>query len=375
MTKVQYVTSLEQVAGLTPAERDQLRNVSKRFAFRSNTYYLSLIDWNDPEDPIRRIIIPDHHELDPWGILDASCEGMYTVAPGLEHKYQFTAVLLANNLCGGFCRFCFRKRLFMNDNAEATRDIGPALDYIRSHPQISNVLVTGGDPLLLSTAKLRSMLSQLRAIDHVRIIRIGSKIPAFNPHRILNDPDLVETLGEFSTPERRVYLMAHFNHPRELTEPALQVIERMLAAGIIVCNQTPLLKGVNSSPEVLGDLLNQLSYAGAAPYYVFQVRPTLGNSCFVLPLEEAYCVFEQAKMRCSGLAKRARLVMSHATGKIEVVGMDAQHVYFRYHRAADPVENSRFLTCRRNPAAYWFDDYDEVVSESLVAPAVVPALN
>ncbi|NLE74675.1 MAG: KamA family radical SAM protein, partial [Actinobacteria bacterium] len=298
-------------------------------------------------------------------------EGMYMVAPGLEHKYQFTAVLLANNVCGGFCRFCFRKRLFMNDNDEVARDVGPALDYIRNHPQISNVLVTGGDPLLLSTARLRFLLSELRAIDHVRIIRIGSKMPAFNPYRILNDPDLVKTLGEFSTPERRVYLMAHFNHPRELTEPALEVIKQMLTAGIIVCNQTPLLRGVNASPEILGDLLNRLSYVGAAPYYVFQVRPTLGNSYFVLPVEEAYLVFEQAKMLCSGLAKRARLVMSHVTGKIEVVGMDAKHVHFRYHQAADPAENSRFLTYRRNPSAYWFDDYTEAVSESLVASACV----
>ncbi len=375
MTKVRYVTRLDQVAGLSMAERKRLQEVSRRFAFRANTYYLGLINWEDPEDPIRRIIIPHTDELSPWGMLDASCESAYTVAPGLEHKYEFTVVLLANNLCGGFCRFCFRKRLFMNDNEEVVRDIGPALEYIRSHPRVTNVLVTGGDPLLLSTAKVRSILTQLRSIDHVRVIRFGSKMPAFNPYRFLDDPGLIDTLGEFSHPERRVYLMAHFNHPRELTPPALEVIDRLLKAGVIVCNQTPLLKGINGTPEVLAELLNRLSYAGAAPYYVFQVRPTLGNSPFALPLEEAYHVFERAKMKCSGIAKRARLVMSHATGKIEVVGIDAEHVYFRYHRAADPAQKSRFLACRRNPGAYWFDDYGEAISDVLVARVAEPVMS
>ncbi len=128
------------------------------------------------------------------------------------------------------------------------------------------------------------------------------------------------------------------------------MIDRLLKAGVIVCNQTPLLKGINGTPEVLAELLNRLSYAGAAPYYVFQVRPTLGNSPFALPLEEAYHVFERAKMKCSGIAKRARLVMSHATGKIEVVGIDAEHVYFRYHRAAaDPAQKSRFQRAAETP--------------------------
>lgn len=375
MAKVHYLTRLEQVEGMAPDERRRLQEVSRKFAFRSNTYYLGLIDWSDPDDPIKRIIIPSADELTPWGLLDASCESLYSVCPGLEHKYEFTVVLLANNLCGGFCRFCFRKRLFMRGNEEMIRDIGPALEYIRSHPKVSNVLVTGGDPLLLSTAKVRSILERLRAVDHVRIIRIGSKMPAFNPYRFLDDPALIDTLGAYSRPDRRVYLMAHFNHPRELTAPALEVIDRLLKAGVVVCNQTPMLNRINADPEVMGELLNQLSYAGAAPYYVFQVRPTLGNSPYVVPLEEAYEIFERAKMHCSGLAKRARFVMSHATGKIEVVGLDAERVYFRYHRAADPAHKSRFVVCRRNPTAYWFDDYSEVVSDYLLTKVPESVLN
>jgi KamA family protein len=361
LTKVQYVTRLDSIPSLPEDVRESIRPVCERFAFRSNSYYLSLIDWSDPDDPIRKIVIPGKRELDDWGKLDASEESLYTVAPGLEHKYKFTAILLVNDLCGGFCRFCFRKRLFMDGNDEVVRNVEPGLEYIREHSELNNILLTGGDPLLLSTKRLRHIISELRKIEHVQIIRIGSKMLAFNPYRILNDPELVNLLAEYSLPEKRIYVMCHFNHPRELTDVAIEAADRLLKAGVILCNQTPLIAGVNNDPVVLGDLFNKLSYAGITPYYVFQMRPTLGNEPFAVPLEEAFMTFEKAKMRCSGLAKRARLVMSHMTGKIEAIGMDEEHIYLRYHRAAQPSEKSRFLVCRRNPEAYWLDDYTEIV--------------
>ena len=360
MAKVRFVTRLDQVEGLPSGERPDLERVSNVFPFRSNTYYLGLIDWSDANDPIRRIIIPSLEELVPFGRLDASFEGLYAVAPSLEHKYADTAVLLANDLCGGFCRFCFRKRLFMEGNAEVVRDLEPALAYIRRHSEIRNVLVTGGDPLLLSTSRLRFIMASLRENDHVRITRIGSQMPAFNPHRIIDDPGLVELLGEFSTPQARVYLMTQFNHPRELTEEALSAIDSVLKAGVLVCNQTPLLRGVNSNPRVLAELLDSLAAVGAAPYYIFQVRPTVGNAGFGLPLEESYRVVQQATEHCSGLAKRVRLVMSHASGKVELVGLDAERIYLKYHRAARQADQSRFFSLCRNPDAHWLDEYEEL---------------
>ncbi|GAB4257168.1 MAG: KamA family radical SAM protein [Thermoleophilia bacterium] len=359
MTKVKYVTRIDQVRGIPEEELCRLREVTETFAFRSNTYYLGLIDWSDPADPIRRVIIPDPEELDDWGALDASGESAYTVAPGLEHKYQFTAVLLAHDFCGGFCRFCFRKRLFLEGNTEVTRDVEQGLDYIRRHPEINNVLITGGDPLMLSTRRLDYILSRLRGIEHVEIIRLGTKMPAFNPYRILDDDRLVEVLSRYTSPEQRLYAMVHFNHPRELTDPAVRALDRLMRAGLIVANQTPLLRGVNDDPDVLGDLLNKLSYVGAAPYYVFQVRPTRGNRHLVVPIEEAISVFEKARGKASGLARRARLVMSHASGKIEMIGFTGDFVFFRYHRAANPAEKGRFMVFRRNPQATWFDDYLE----------------
>ncbi len=367
MKNPQYITSLDRLDGLPPEERKALEEVTRKFAFRTNEYYASLIDWDDPDDPLRKIIIPDIRELEDWGALDASGEKNYTRVPGLQHKYPQTALLLAVDVCGGFCRFCFRKRLFMNGTEEVNRDYSRGIEYIRDHPEITNVLITGGDPLILATRKLEPLIAQLREIEHVQIIRIGSKMVSFNPYRIINDPSLAEMIRTYSRGEKRIYIMAHFNHPKELTTPAVQGLKILMEAGAIIVNQTPLLKGINDDPAILTELFRRLSFIGIQPYYVFQCRPTLGNRLFEMPVEDAYRIFEKAKAGCSGLAKRARFVMSHATGKIEVVGRTRDAVYFKYHQAADPADMGRFMIYRSNPEAYWFDDYDELLDDCRIA--------
>jgi len=357
-----YLTKLEQIPQLSETEKNDLEKVNEQFVFRTNDYYQSLIDWNDPNDPIRRIVMPDIQELDDWGQLDASNEEKYTKVKGLEHKYTSTALLLVNEVCAAYCRFCFRKRLFMNENDEVTKDISEGLEYIREHPEITNVLLTGGDPMIMSTSKLEPIIKQIREIDHVKIIRIGTKIPAFNPHKIVNDPSLHEMIKNYSTDEKKIYIMAHFNHPRELTEVAVKGLNMLMQSGATLVNQTPLIKGVNDDPDVLAELFNRLSFIGVPPYYVFLCRPTLGNEPFALPLEEGYKIFEKARKKCSGLAKRARLVMSHETGKVEMVGMLDGQVFFKYNRSADAENDGKFLVCESNPDAYWFDDYEEAQS-------------
>lgn len=363
MQTIKYIRSLNQLENMHEHERRRLGPVTERFAFRANDYYLSLIDWSDPDDPIRRLIVPNHGELNPWGRLDASNESAYTQAPGLEHKYQFTALLLVNDVCGGVCRFCFRKRLFMDHNDEVVRDVRPALDYIRAHTEINNVLLTGGDPLLLSTRRLESIVAQLREMPHVQIIRIGTKMPAFNPYRILDDPALLQMIDRYATPERKIYAIVQFNHPRELTPQAIEALDRLQRAGAVTVNQTPLLQGINDDPAVLGELFNQLSYIGVPPYYVFQCRPVIGNRMFALPVEEGYEIFEQARMQGSGLAKRARFVMSHASGKIEVLGKTRHLIFFKFHRSADPDHKATTMVYRTQPDAYWFDDYTDKIDE------------
>jgi len=217
-----YLTRIDQIEHLSNREKHALEDVAERFAFRSNDYYLSLIDWDDPDDPIRRIIVPSVQELDEWGRLDPSSEETYTVMPGLEHKYNYTVLLLVSNVCEGICRYCFRKRVFMKAGAECLRDIPAAMDYIRSHPEVTNVLLTGGDPLVLATEKLADIVRRLREIEHVQIVRIGSRMPAFNPYRIIGDPDLLQMIKQYSTAPKRIYVMTHFVHPRELTDAAVQ---------------------------------------------------------------------------------------------------------------------------------------------------------
>jgi KamA family protein len=364
MSHRRYITSIDQIPELkelNDLERKKLKTVEERYAFRTNGYYQSLINWEDTEDPIRRIVIPSTDELQPWGELDASGESLYAKAPGLEHKYSDTAVLLVSDVCGALCRFCFRKRLFMDDNQEVARDVSAGLAYIRKHPEINNVLVTGGDPLLLSTRKLTAIIEKLRAIDHVRIIRIGSKMPAFNPFRILDDPELLQMFKTHSLPDKRIYLMAQFNHPRELTAEARHAIDLVLQSGVSIMHQTPMIRGVNNNPDVLSELFNELSYLGVAPYYVFQCRPTEGNAAYTVPIEEGYRIFTEALGNCSGLARRCRYAMSHATGKIEVAGLTGEQVFFRYHRPADPHQGiGKLLAFARNPEAYWLDDYTEM---------------
>jgi len=351
------------VSQLTKKEQQELKPVTEKFVFRTNDYYQSLINWDDPEDPIRKIVIPGIQELDEWGRLDASDEETFTVVPGLEHKYDYTALLLLNDVCGAYCRFCFRKRLFMDENDELVRDVSEGINYIREHEEINNVLLTGGDPLIMSTQKLENTIRLLREISHVKIIRIGTKIPVFNPYRIINDPTLTEMFGKYSTLDKKIYIMVHFNHPREITDVSEVSLDLLRLAGMVIVNQTPMIRGINDDPDVLSNLFNQLSYIGVAPYYLFICRPTLGNKSYAIPIEEAFEIFEKARMRCSGLAKRARLVMSHSTGKIEVVGLTNTHIYMRYHRAANPQEKARFMIFKRNPNAYWFDDYEETIAE------------
>ncbi|GJM80424.1 hypothetical protein HMSSN139_29200 [Paenibacillus sp. HMSSN-139] len=155
-------------------------------------------------------------------------------------------------------------------------DVTPGIEYIAQHPEINNVLLTGGDSLILATRKLRSILEQLRAIEHVKIIRLGSKIPVFNPMRIYEDPELLDLIREFSTVDQRIYVMAHINHPREITPEAKRGFQALHDAGAIVVNQTPILKGINDDAVVLGELLDRLSWAGVTPYYFFINRPLPG---------------------------------------------------------------------------------------------------
>lgn len=355
MPQPKYITDIQKIQQIPPHQRDQLKKITEKFVFRVNEYYLGLIDWDDPNDPIRKLVIPNEGELLEYGRWDASDEETNYVVPGCQHKYRTTALLIVSEVCGAYCRYCFRKRLFRNDVKEAMSDVSPGLDYIAAHPEINNVLLTGGDSLILATAKLRMIIERLREIDHVKIIRLGSKLPVFNPMRIYEDEELLKVIRQHSTPEKRIYVMAHINHPREITVEAKRCFQALHDAGAIVVNQTPVLRGINDDSDVLAELLDRLSWAGVTPYYFFINRPVAGNRDFVLPLQQVYRLVEEAKSKTSGLGKRVRLSMSHTSGKIEILAIEHGKAYLKYHQSRDE-EYGKFMILDCPEDAAWFDD-------------------
>ena len=362
-----YITDITRVPffqTLRSKEQEQLLQVTSRYPFRASEHYLSLIDWDNPNDPIKKIIFPHSDELKNSGCQDPSREKQYTVRQGLQHKYSQTALLLLSDVCGGICRFCFRKRLFMDCPRETVRDYSPAMDYIREHPEVTDVLLSGGDPFILPTSRLKTVIKEIREISHVSVIRIGTKMLAYNPSRILDDPELPALIQSACNQAKKIYIMAHFNHPKEISSQSIEAIQMLHQSGAVVVNQTPIIEGVNSDSTTLGSLFNKLASIGVSPYYVFQCRPTIGNHTYTVPVEKSYGVMQSAFQKCSGLAKRARFIMSHNTGKIEVVGQNRHNIFMRYHQAADPDDYQKFIISHSNPQARWFDDYQPLTPAS-----------
>ena len=315
------ITDISRVEGIPEEALKGLEEVTDSFSFKANEYYLGLVNWDDPEDPIRNLIVPNPAEMDGWGEYDASDEASNTRIQGLQHKYPETALFLVTDNCTGFCRYCFRKRLFLAQADEVTHDYSAAYSYITEHTEINDVVLSGGDPLSMSTRRLGAILNSLAAIPHVKTVRIGSKTPAYNPMRLGGDPEMQKILSDFTTHSgKTLYLIAHFDHPRELTDIALEELAMYRDCGLVILNQCPILRGINDDAATLRELYNKLHAAGVAPYYAFQGRPVRGNEQYLVPITEAYRIFHNAVRDLCGLAKRARYVMSHSSGKIEILG-------------------------------------------------------
>ena len=356
---IRELEELSSAGHLSSEKVDALREVTERHPMSVTPYYLSLIDWSDPEDPIRKMAIPSEGERSVLGSYDTSGERENTKLTGLQHKYASTALVLVTNRCAVYCRHCFRKRLVGLPTEEILRRFDEAADYIESHPEITNVLLSGGDPMVLSTKAIGRVLSRLDGIEHLDFIRIGTRIPVVHPARITEDAALRGMLRQYSRPDRRLYAVTQFNHPRELTAEAAEAVDALMRAGVFVSNQTVLLKGVNDDAETLAGLLRGLVRMGVAPYYVFQCRPVRGvQSDFQVPLRRGYRIVEDARGHLDGHAKRFRYVMSHRTGKVEVVGIMSGDIYLRYHQAKNPEDHGRLFKRRLVPGAGWLDDLE-----------------
>lgn len=361
------IRRLQDLLDISDDELQALVRVQETYPMLVNPYYLSLIDPDDPADPIRALSIPSLAELDAAGAADTSGEKVNTKVPGLQHKYGETALLLASSACAMYCRHCFRRRFVGVHEEEVVRDIDQVARYIEEHDEIANVLVTGGDAFLNDNDTIKSYLEAFCSIDHVKSIRFGTRTPVVLPQRVTTDPELQDILEHYSK-QKQLYVVTHFCHPKEVTPESTTAVSSLLHAGIPVRNQTVLLRGANDSPEVLADLMNALVGIGAIPYYVFQCRPAIGvKNRFQVPLHRACEIVDEAKKNLNGLAKCFRFIMSHYTGKIEILGeapaeliesgaCTSYTMLFKYHQARNRDDIGRMFTREIGESVCWLDD-------------------
>ena len=325
---------LREYLNLSDEEEMKLSAILERYPMSITPYYLSLIDFNDPDDPIKKMCIPSLEEIDLSGSFDTSGEADNTVITGVQHKYKQTVIVLSTNNCAMYCRHCFRKRLVGLSDEEIATHFDETIEYIKNHEEISNVLISGGDSFMNSNDKIERYLSNLCDIDHLDLIRFGTRVPVVYPERITRDNSLKNLLKKY-TEKKTIYVVTQFNHPREVTEEAKAAIEYLRQSGVIVKNQTVLLKGVNDNSETLGELLKKLTAIGVIPYYVFQCRPVTGvKNQFQVPLKRGIDIVEGAKNLQNGQGKCFKYCLSTTRGKIEIVGKtEDDKMVFKYHQA------------------------------------------
>jgi lysine 2,3-aminomutase len=353
------VDKLREYVDIPMEEEKQILQISQKHPMKVSPYYASLIDWNDPNDPIRKMAIPSPDEFILEGVYDTSGEAENTKLSGLQHKYRETALILATNRCATYCRHCFRKRLVGLPSNEIMERFDDAARYVAKHTEINNVLISGGDPLVLPNAILERFLSTLTKIPHVTFIRFGSRTPVTSPSRF-DDEQLLAIFERYSLSDKRLYVVTQFNHPREITKQSINAVSSLIRSGVLVNNQTVLLKGVNSCPETLAELQNKLVSIGVSPYYVFQCRPVKRvKHHFQVPLLKGVRIIEAAKARCSGHSKRFKYIMSHITGKIEILGVIGDGMYFRYHQSIHREMLGEMFKLKINEKAGWLDDFKD----------------
>ncbi|MDF2587377.1 MAG: KamA family radical protein [Anaerocolumna sp.] len=330
---------------LSTEEAEKFNEIIDLYPMSIPKYYLSLIEPDNEHDPIRRMCIPSYKETDLTGNLDTSGEADNTVVTGLQHKYKQTALILSTNQCAMYCRHCFRKRLVGLNSREIIKHFDEMIDYINEHNEIHNVLISGGDAFLNSNEMIKTYLDELARIKHLDYIRFGTRTPVVLPSRIYGDDELLSILKKYSE-LKKIYVVTHFNHPNELTNEAKKAIDSLLNAGIIIKNQTVLLKGVNDSSEVLVELIKKLTQFGIVPYYIFQCRPVTGvKSQFQVPILKGYSIIRETKAKLSGQGKCFHYVLSNKRGKIEVLGtLFEKTMIFKYHEAKYEIDQERIFT-------------------------------
>ena len=297
---VRGVAELARVLDLTPEEIEGAHRAEREgLPIAITPYYLSLCDPHDATCPIRRQCVPrieESHEV-PGDLLDPLGEVDHEVAPHLVRRYPDRVLLLATDRCAVYCRFCTRSRIVGDGGGAVPLDrLEPAMAWIAAHPEIRDVIVSGGDPLAMATDRLDRLLGRIRAIPTVETIRLATRVPVTLPMRVT--AELVRTLRK----HHPVWVMTHFNHPKELTPASIAACTRLADAGFPVMNQTVLLAGVNDDADVLERLFRGLVRARVRPYYLLQADPVRGTGHLRTPIAKGLAIVERLQGRLTGIA-------------------------------------------------------------------------
>jgi len=300
----------------TAAERDDIARVAERYAIALTPAIAKLIDRNDDDDPIARQFVPSARELQshPAELADPIGDGLKSPAPGIVHRYRDRVLLKIASVCPVYCRFCFRREMVgpQLGDALSAQELEAALDYIRAHPEIWEVILTGGDPLILSPRRVREVTQALGEIAHVKILRWHTRVPVVDPARITDK--LIDAL---KASRCTVYVGIHCNHPRELTADAHAAIARLADAGLTLVSQTVLLKGVNDEADMLEALFRALTEARVKPYYLHHGDLAPGTAHFRVTIAEGQALMRTLRQRLSGLALPAYVLdLPGAHGKV-----------------------------------------------------------
>jgi lysine 2,3-aminomutase len=326
---------------ISAEELAALRSASEAFKTRAPRHYLRLIDWDDPEDPIRRQVIPAPEELefaegeqqDPIG------DARWSPVPRLTHRYPDRVLLYPTYHCSLYCRFCFRKEALNDvDQGWSQRALEPAFEYIASRTTLREVILTGGDPLMLRDDHLAHIRGRLEAIGHLRLLRLHTRVPVALPQRVT--PELVQTLRG----RLMVAVVTHFNHPREITPEAAVACRRLREGGFMLLNQSVLLRGVNDDAATLRELFQELVYTlGAKPYYLHHCDLTRGLRHFRTGIDEGLELVGSLRGHLSGLCQPTYVLdLPGGNGKVPlgpsyVRGREGGAWKFRDYRGGEHV--------------------------------------
>jgi lysine 2,3-aminomutase len=289
------VHTVDQLVEKFGIDRNVAEELDEFFQARINPYYLSLIRY--PGDPIWRQCVPDKEELEDFDAAeDPLMEDAMSPVPNITHRYPDRALFLVTSQCGLYCRFCTRKRKVGDYEKISMKGLESAFKYLEEHTEIRDVILSGGDPLMLTDAMLEKILQRLRQIPHIEIIRLGSKMPCVLPHRITTK--LVNMLKKYHP----IYCNTHFNHPWEITPESSKACQMMADAGIPMGNQMVIMKGVNDDPEVVKELMQKLLKIRVRPYYMYMADETKGANHFRTSIETGLKILEGLRGHTSGLA-------------------------------------------------------------------------